>query len=360
MAPLRWDLQLFAEKTEQPTEKKKRDTRKKGHVAKSQELSVAASVLVLFAGFHLWGDHLGRGVYHFFHRWLFTLGDQRVDAASVGALAETTVQGLVSMLLPVFLVSLCTGIAVQLVQVGFMYNPGGLAPKLERINPVEGFKRIFSKRALIQLIKSLAKLILLAAVAFVQIRRDYPLFVASMGKPLEQNLVFFGQWVLKLGVRLGWILVALALLDYAYQRWEFTQNLKMTKEEVKEELKQTEGDPVVRASIRRRMRELGTRRMMQMVPHADVVITNPTHIAVALLYDLKQRPAPVVVAKGKGHVAEKIKQIAKKHDVYIMENPPLARALYQSVEVNHMIPEELFQAVAEVLAFVYRLKGKVL
>ncbi|MCK9222368.1 MAG: flagellar biosynthesis protein FlhB [Limnochordia bacterium] len=358
---LRWDLQLFAEeKTEEPTEKKRRDTRKKGQVAKSQELGVAASIIALFAGFHLWGDHLVRGLYQFTYRWFFTLGDKPVNVESVGEIAKTSVTNILYLTMPVFLVSITLGLFVNFAQVGFMYTPAAISPKLERLNPLEGLKRVFSKRALVQLVKSLAKLTLLGVVAYVQIRRDYPALVASMGLSIEENLVVFGQWILSFGMRLGWILLALAVFDYAYQRWEYTQNIKMTKEELKEEYKQTEGDQLVRSRIRRKQRELATRRMMQMVPKADVVITNPTHIAVALAYDLEQRPAPVVVAKGKGPVAERIKDIARENDVYIMENPPLARTLYQSVEINHIIPEELFQAVAEVLAFVYRLKGKTL
>jgi flagellar biosynthetic protein FlhB len=259
---------------------------------------------------------------------------------------------------PFLITSLVAGLAINYGQVGFLFTTKTIEPKLSKINPLEGFKRIFSKRSLVDLVKAIIKLAIIGSIVYTEIKKN----VGNIGLWYTGNLFgtinLLGNSVFNLAIKIGIILLIFAILDYGYEWWRYELDLMMTKQEVKDEYKLMEGDPQVRSRIRAKQRELGMRRMMQEIPKADVVITNPTHYAVALSYN-PDDDAPVVVAKGQGYLALKIKEVAQRNGIVITENKPLAKALFTSTDVGQMIPSELFHAVAEVLAYVYNLKGKI-
>lgn len=243
----------------------------------------------------------------------------------------------------------------QLLQVGFHVSTESLAPQLGRINPVEGAKRIFSKRALVELAKATLKIAVIGYMAYMAVKPDLGKLPSLLYMEPPEAAAFAARLVGKIALWIGSCMLAVAAIDYLYQRWEHEDSIKMSVQDIKDELKQTEGDPYIRSAIRARQRQLAQSRMMQAVPTADVVITNPTHVAVAIRYDAPSMNAPVIVAKGIALIAERIREIAKDNNVPIVENPPLARTLHELGEVGQEIPVELYQAVAEVLAYVYRL-----
>lgn len=358
---LRLDLQRFAEaRTEPATPRRRQEARRKGQVARTAELG---SALVLLAGFgtlfllapYVTGELLT------FTKVLYQdslVRFQRVEASEVSAIFLEMLWVVVRLAAPVAAVALVVGIASQLVQVGFLAASDPLKPQLERINPVSGFKRIFSKRALVESVKAVLKVTVVGLLAYFVVRESLPAYLEYMQMGPAQASIHTGQLILRLVLWISVSLLFLALFDYMYQRWEFEQSIRMTRQELKEEARQSEGDPQMRARIRQRQRQLASSRMIANVATADVVITNPVHLAVALKYDPAVMDAPTVVAKGAGRLAERIKEKAREHGVTVVENPPLARALFESVPVDARIPEELFKAVAEVLAFVYRLRGR--
>jgi len=262
------------------------------------------------------------------------------------------------ILVPIVVPILGVGMLANLVQIGFLFTPQPLTPKLDRLNPVTGFKRLFSRRSLVELVKGILKLIIVGYVAYLTIRGEYKDIFPLIDQDIGQIAAFVGGVTFRTGIRTALALLVLALFDYAFQRWEYERELRMTKREVKDELKQAEGDPQVRSRIRSIQLRIARQRMMKAVPEADVVITNPVSLAVALRYSPEAMSAPTVVAKGARLMAEKIREVAERHGVPIVVNPPLAQGLYRSVEVGMEIPYEFYQVVAEILAYVYRLKGK--
>lgn len=346
------------EKTEPATEKKRDDSRKKGQVANSREIS---SVLVLLSGMT---------VFYFGGRWMFMqVGEVMHDLFSQAGqitLGNESAQGLlwylfkkvVTIISPLMVVVAIAGILGNVVQVGFMLTGEPLIPKLSKINPLEGIKRLFSLKSLIELLKAIFKVIIIGGVAYVMLRNEFEQIPALVGSNLLYILSFMGGMALKLGFYTCLVLIILAGIDLVFQRWQFDRDLRMTKQEVKDEFKQREGDQMVKSRIRAIQREMAMRRMMDQVPDATVVITNPTHLAVALKFT-RDMQAPQVVAKGANKVAERIKAIANEHGVPIIEEKPLARALFKNVEIDQHIPGDLYHAVAEILAYVYRLKGMV-
>lgn len=260
--------------------------------------------------------------------------------------------------LPVIGVAMVVGVVVNLLQVGVMFTAEPLSPNWARLNPVAGFTRLFSRRAFVESVKTLLKVLLIGWLTFSAVRADAAMLLRTSEIDPLMVLMLVGQLLYKMAWRVGLAMLVLALLDYGFQRWEYEKSLRMTKEEVKQELKQTEGDPQVRSRIRARQQAIARRRMMQAVPKADVVVTNPTHYAVALQYDAQKMAAPTVVAKGMNLIALRIREIAQQHGVPIVENPPLAQSLYRTVDIGEQIPPELYQAVAEVLAYVYRLRRR--
>lgn len=259
--------------------------------------------------------------------------------------------------LPVIGVAMVVGVVVNLLQVGVMFTAEPLAPNWARLNPVAGFTRLFSRRAFVESVKTLLKVLLIGWLTFSAVRADAAMLLRTSEIDPLMVLMLVGQLLYKMAWRVGLAMLVLALLDYGFQRWEYEKSLRMTKEEVKQEMKQTEGDPQVKSRIRARQQAIARRRMMQAVPKADVVVTNPTHYAVALQYDAQKMAAPTVVAKGMNLIALRIREIAQQHGVPIVENPPLAQSLYRTVDIGQQIPPELYQAVAEVLAYVYRLRA---
>jgi flagellar biosynthetic protein FlhB len=284
-------------------------------------------------------------------------GELTVSPQSISIVGATILSRIAMIIGPMLLCLLLIVLAANFAQVGFLLAPQALSPKLSRLSPITGLRRIFSLKSLVELLKSILKLVIVGCVAWSAIsgewRHVFPL-VGSSPWTIGSHL---GEVALRIGLRIGLVILALALLDYFYQRWEHERSLKMTKKEVKDEYKQREGDPKVKARIRQKQREMAMRRMMAAIPDADVVITNPQHLAVAIRYDRDTMAAPTVVAKGADFVAQRILEIADAHGVTILEDKPLARALYQSVEIDSQIPMALYKAVAEILAYVYRQKG---
>lgn len=258
-----------------------------------------------------------------------------------------------------FVVGIVIAVGVNMLQFKFQISTKPLKPKFSKLNPISGMKRLFSKDKIVELIKSIAKIVLIMFIVYSTVKDDWVYLVKFYGMPLNQAIEAIGNIVINMGLKISLVFMIVAFVDLIYQRRKFNNDIKMTKQEVKDEYKNAEGDPQIKGKIRSKMREASQRRMMQDVPKADVVITNPTHFAVAIKYDASTGSAPIVLAKGADYVAQKIKEIARENKVEIVENKPLARMLYANVDIGQEVPPELYQAVAEVLAMVYKMQGKI-
>jgi flagellar biosynthetic protein FlhB len=345
-------VEPIAEKRFPATPKRKRDARKKGQVLKSQELTSALILLGLIGILKFWLpkmlDKMGRLIsyaYAFSHEW---------DIRTVAALMTEVSLQTFYILAPLFLTAFLIALAVNYFQVGFLLTFEPIKPKLSRLSPIEGAKRMFGVKALVQLIKALLKVVIIGYFLYAVIRDNFETFGVLQQINVKQATMLLGEILFEMAWKVAVAFTLVAVLDFLYQWWDYTKNLKMSHEEVKEEFKQTEGDPLVKAEIKKKQRSLAVRRMMEDLKQADVVITNPTHLAVAIKYDPEKYEAPYVLAKGQGQVAQRIKEIAREHDILIMENKPLAQALYAQVELGEVVPRDLYKAVAEVLAFVYK------
>lgn len=354
------DLQFFAgEKTEKATPQKRQESKRKGEVAKSAEIPAAlimigGVMLLSFLGGWLLDQILA------IYRINFTQNiNWEWTAANVRAMFEQMTMNAVKILAPIMLAAVVFGILGNYVQVGAMFTSEPLTPKLNRLDPIQGAKRIFSIRALVELAKSLLKISIIGFAAFSVLWAEKDQLFLLSQKTLGASLSFIGGLTIKLALTAAIILMVLAIFDYMYQKYEFEKKIKMSKQDIKDEYKKAEGDPLIKQKIKEKQRSMSMNRMIQDLPSADVLITNPTHYAIAIQYDAETMEAPKVIAMGKDHLALKIKEKAKELDIIIMENKPLARALYAQVEVGDSVPEELFLAVAEVLAYIYRLKGKI-
>lgn len=346
------------DKTEQPTGKKLADARKEGNVAQSREipsvLILAGSVGVLFfAGSWMFGRLIDmmRVMYQ-------RAGTQSMMPESMHTLLWEVFLNSVVVLLPLMLVVMAAGVAGNVAQFGFLFTGEKLTPNLAKLNPVSGLKKLFSLRSLVELAKSIVKLVIIGGIAYIVIHRHLDQIPGLMQLGIGDILRFIGQVSFQLCFYTCMVLFLLAVLDFAYTKWQHLQDLKMTKQEVRDEYKQREGDPSVKARIRSAQREMARQRMMEAVPDATVVITNPTHLAIALKYE-EGMHAPQVVAKGAGFVAQKIKAIAADNGIPLVENKPLARTMFKSTEIGDFVPADLYRAIAEILAYVYRLKGLV-
>lgn len=354
-----WLQQFAGEKTEPATPKRREEARRKGQVAKSPDLTAALILLGVFLALKLSGPGSYQAMADYTRQTLtsFPAGDWKLE--DVSDLFSGMVSVSVRAAMPIALTALVIGLVVDTAQVGFNFTMSGLSVDFGRINPAHGFQRMFSRKTLIDLLKAVAKAGLVGWIVYSSSLRDYDQLLVLAELDLSEAFALVGGLTMGALWRVGLVLLILAGFDYWFQRVEFERSLKMSKQEVKEETKSAEGDPAVKARIRERQRAMSRQRMMQQVPKADVVVTNPIHYAVALKYEAGKMEAPEVVAKGQGYLAQKIKEIAVEYRVEIVENKPLAQALYKSVEVGDTIPGELYGAVAEVLAFVYKLKKKV-
>jgi flagellar biosynthetic protein FlhB len=350
--------ETLQERTEEATPRRREEARKRGQVAKSRELN---SVAVLFAGTSslLLLGSLFLSQSNLMFGYSFTSFNLSIDLPSTLYLFKFLLFSLLKFLLPLFVILTLSVLIVYLLQTGGgVWAVEAISLKFERLNPIEGFRRLFSLTSLFELVKSLLKLAIIILVSYFIIKDEIRGILNLLGVSVGYLTASMVHLTKVLIIKILFILFLLSLLDWLYNWWEVERKLRMTREELKEELKQTEGDPLVRARIRQKQRELARRRMLAEVPKADVVITNPEHFAVALKYEMGEMPAPQVVAKGVDYLAQKIKEIAKEHDVPIFEDPPLARLLYYKTKVGDYIPQELYEAVAKILAVVYKLREK--
>ncbi|WP_282034533.1 flagellar biosynthesis protein FlhB [Metabacillus indicus] len=356
---IKLDLQFFSgEKTEKATPRKREDVRKKGQVAKSADVNTAIGLLTVFLAFLFIGP--------FMMKQLLALMKSSLQETLLLQLSEKNVHELMMQIAvqsaymggPIMGVALIAGIAGNYLQVGFLFSTEAVQMKLEKINPIQGFKRIYSLRAVVELLKSILKISFVGAVTFSVIWFQMDGILSLSKLSVEKAFLFVSKLAFQMGLFASIALLFLSLLDYFYQKYDFEKNIRMSKQDLKDEFKKSEGDPLIKSRIKQKQREMATRRMMQDVPGADVVITNPTHYAIALKYDEDKMDAPFVVAKGVDFVAQKIKETAKTNNVTMIENRPLARALYDQVDIGRAVPEEFFKAIAEILAYVYQLKNK--
>ncbi|MCO7125981.1 flagellar biosynthesis protein FlhB [Sporolactobacillus shoreicorticis] len=361
MTKLRYsvDLQYFAgEKTEKATPHKREEGRKKGQVFKSADLCTAVSMLAIFLYFRFAGggviEQLAKMMGQFFNVNL----DMSVTEQNVHKMFSDLSIQVLKLLLPTLIIALVVGAASQIFQVGFLFLPDSLMFKSERISLLKGLKRTYSLRAIVELLKSMLKIIFVGMITFVILWMNRQSIAQSASQPLTESVRTLSQIMLNMGIAVSIALIALSLLDYLYQKYDYEKNMRMSKQDIKDEFKTIEGNPQIKSKIKERQKQMALNRMMQEVPNADVIITNPTHFAVALQYDAKEMNAPKVIAKGADLIALRIKEIAKENQIVIVEKKPLARALYHHLEIGDSIPEEFFKAVAEILAYVYRLKGK--
>jgi flagellar biosynthetic protein FlhB len=344
------------DKSEPATHKKRQDARKKGQVAKSREIPSAVVLLGALTFFYFGSGWMFHQINSLTHDILQGIGQTPPTSESIHNLMWFLFQRVVIILAPLFIIIIILAVASNVAQVGFMLTGETLMPKLSKLNPLSGMKRLFSLAGANELVKAVLKIIIVGFTAYHLLRGELDKMPALMTLPTEEILVLVGKQSLRIGFYTCLVLLVLAGIDYLFQRWKYEHDLRMTKQEVKDEYKQREGDPVVRSRIRAAQREMAMKRMMQAVPKATVVITNPTHIAVALKFD-RSMPAPQVVAKGAGKIAEKIKSLAQEYAIPIVEQKTLARSLFKNVEIDQFIPADLYFAVAEILAYVYRLKG---
>ncbi len=345
------------EKSEEPTPHRLREAREKGQVAKSKEITTA--LLLIFS--YMLFRYVGVSTWYNLTSMAQSIFSQIPNTGEftmsfAGYILLLGIQGLALALAPLFGLTIIIAFAAEAFQTGLLFSFDPLSPKLERLSPAEGFKKMFSLQGFVELIKSIVKIVIVFWILWLAIRDDIPSITILINSQPWDAVVLGGSIAYKIAFRVGMFYIAIALLDYLYKRWEYMRGLKMTKQEIKEEYKRLEGDPMVKQRMRELQRQVAYQRMMQAVPQADVVVTNPTHVAVALKYEAPKMKAPTVLAKGERKAAEEIRRIADSAFVPIVENEPLARSIYRTTDIGKQIPGELYQAVAEVLAFVYKIK----
>lgn len=357
----KFDLQFFAEeKTEDATPKKKREARQKGQVAQSKDLPQAIALIVIVLTIQLTTSWFSL---HMFDIMLMVTekipeAHQMYDMNNLTQMFGFLILKTIYIIGPILMAALLTGVIGSYVQIGFLFSVEAIKPKLNKISPISGFKRLFSLKSVVEMVKAIAKGLVLVYIVYSYLENQTEVIIGSYLLSLENIIALMWDFVVNIVIRCAAFLMFVAVLDLTYKRWQHNKDLRMSKKEIKDEYKQTEGDPMLKGKIREKQRQMAMSRMMQDVPDADVVITNPTHYAVAIVYNSSLGASPKILAKGQNLVAQNIKRIASENDVMVVENKPLARALFASVEVGDFIPADLYQAVAEVLAYVYSLKDK--
>ena len=354
---------MGGDKTEKATPKKRRDARKKGQVRRSTEVNTTFCTLVMFGLlFLIWPWFIERLMNIFSEQ----LGAHSIIQASNGLNTNDVMRifrrvllNMLGVLFPILGAAMIAGFAINFIQIGWLFTTQPLGMKLNRISPISGFKRMFSMRTIVDMIKSILKLLVLGYIAYLDYRGLLNQFSTYVGLNVLNTFIQIMRTAFLMALKMCLAMVLISAADFLYQWWKYEKDLRMSKQEVKDEYKMMEGDPQIKGKIRSKQRQLSMMRMMSRVPEADVVITNPTHYAVALKYDEKTSSAPVVIAKGQDYIARKIREVAEENYVQIVENPPLAQSLYIMCEVDDEIPADLYQAVADVLVFVYRQKGRV-
>ena len=357
---LLFDLQIFAqEKTEEPTPRKRRKEREEGRIAQSKDLSAAITILsgigsLFFLSGFMWHSYVA--FLQWCTAWLPSIAMDQAEWSSVLARKSTFL--FLRMWLPMAAIVMGLSFFVTASQAGLKISSKPLIPKMDRFDPAKGLKKMFSLKSLVEALKAILKAGFLFVILYFGIKNEITLFYRVSQTDPASGLSLVLHVFLRLSLKLGLALLCLGILDFGFQKWEFSRSIKMTKQEVKDEFKQTEGDPMVRQRIRGKQSELSRSRMMSQVPEADVVVTNPTHFAIALKYDRDQMNAPTVTAKGAGYIAMKIKEVARESGVPMVEDKKIARTLYRNSDIGQEIPEDLYIAVAEVLAYVYSLRNK--
>lgn len=358
MSNFRFNLQLFGEKTEKATGKKRSDARNKGQVVFSKDVNMAVTFMATMVALNaLGGFIISRLVVSYTYFTNFTVSvDDMFNPSDMSTLLGRMMVDILIVSAPVILTTMVVGVLLNYLQVGFLFTSETLKFKLDKLNPVNGLKQMFSLRSLVELAKNLLKIVILSVVAYNYLKDKMSLMIDLMVMDGVQIGLIIWDMVFNLSMRLSLILIILGVIDYGYKIWQNEKDLRMSKEEVKEEYKMMEGNPQIKAKIKEKQRQMAMSRMMQEVPKADVIITNPTHFAVAVKYDASKFDAPYVVAKGQDLIAKQIRKVAEENKIPIVENKPLARELYASVKIGRTIPENLYHAVAETLAFVYKVK----
>lgn len=350
------------EKTEKATPKKRRDARERGQVLKSTEINTAFCCVIIFGFMLIFSEtmirQLGEMLYFYLGEGLLQGGNAQLNNKEIQNLFVNLLFYGARVLLPILLVALLAGLLINVLQVGFLFTTKALMPKLDRISPIKGFQRIFSLKTLIELLKCLIKITVLGIILYNDFKALLTQLPSLMGTEVYNSFTEILRIAFRLALKMTLALAIIAAFDFLFQWWNFEKELRMTKQEIKDEYKLMEGDPQIKGKIRQKQRQMSAQRMMAQVPSADVVITNPTHYAVALSYKQGESNAPVVVAKGQDYLAKKIKEIAAEHRIDLIENIELARSLYQFCEVGDEIPPEFYQAVADILVYVFRQKNK--
>jgi len=344
------------ERTEQATPRKVQKAREEGQVARSMELNSVVIITLGFAAIYVLGPALFANLSSLMRRSFSEAPHMTLTPGTAHHLIVDQMLGFSLVIGPFLLILAAVAYAINVAQVGVLFSTKSLEPKMDKFNLAKGFKRLLSKRSLIEMVRDILKTILISIVAYYTIAGWIPEFMRLSDGSIGEFARTLGHLSLLLALKISAVLFIVALFDFAFQRYDLAHNLKMTKQEVREELKDTEGNPLIKSRVRQVQREIARQRMMAEIPKADVVVTNPTAIAVALKYDTQTMPAPMVVAKGQRLMADRIREIARTHHVPIVENKPLARSLFKLVDIGNYIPATLYKVTAEVLAHIYRLR----
>lgn len=347
------------QRTEDASDKKREDTVKKGRTPQSREIGSTAVLMaalgVLYYSGAMMREHISQVMVHS----LSESGTYQLDLMTLRPLIFYYFKEVIIILAPVMTAVALAGVSAAIMQNGgFIFTLDPLMPKFDKLNPLNGFGRFFNMSAVVEMFKSLAKIGIVGYVCYAVLEGEFSKIPLLGDQDTERIILFVCAVSVKLMFYVLLLMLALALADFAFQKYTYEESIKMTKQELKDERKDSEGDPFVKSRIRQAQYAMARKRMMQEVPKAEVVITNPTHLAIALAYDRDKMAAPRIVAKGAGHIAHKIKEIAKANNIPIVEDKPLARLLFKTIDIGKSIPEELYRAIAEILAYVYRLKGK--